>query len=64
MPFPANLESLLAAGYVFARSETCPVCGEPVEIFITPGKREIAMEPMAQLEREAVRHITKCNNRA
>ena len=64
MPFPATLEALEAAGYVFARSETCNACGEHVEIFITPGKREIAMEPMAQLGREAVRHITKCNNRA
>ena len=41
MPFPINLESLLAAGYVFLRSETCPACQEPVEVFTTPGKREL-----------------------
>lgn len=63
MPFPANLEQLEAAGYVFARSEECPVCREPVEIFTTPGKREIAMDPMCCLNRPAGRHYETCNNR-
>jgi hypothetical protein len=52
MPFPATLEALEAAGYAFARSETCPACGEPVEVFSTPGKREISMNPMSALERQ------------
>ena len=61
MPFPSNLESLLAAGYVFLRSETCPACREPVEVFTTPGKRELAMQPMCELLRPAVRHYETCN---
>lgn len=61
MPFPINLESLLAAGYVFLRSETCPACQEPVEVFTTPGKREIALNPMCELLRPAVRHYETCN---
>ncbi len=60
MPFPLNLESLLAAGYVFARSETCPVCQEAVEVFLTPGKREIALNPMLELLRPAVKHYLVC----
>ncbi len=60
MPFPINLESLLAAGYVFLRSETCPACQEPVEVFTTPGKRELAMQPMCELLRPAVRHYLVC----
>ena len=62
MPFPINLESLLAAGYVFLRSETCPACQEPVEVFTTPGKRELAMQPMCELLRPAVRHYETCNS--
>jgi hypothetical protein len=61
MPFPLDLESLLAAGYVFARTETCPVCQEAVEVFTTPGKREIALNPMCELLRPAVRHYEMCN---
>ena len=60
MPFPSNLESLLAAGYTFLRSETCPACREPVEVFTTPGKREIALNPMCELLRPAVRHYETC----
>lgn len=60
MPFPINLESLLAAGYVFLRSETCPACREPVEVFTTPGKRTIALNPMCELLRPAVRHYEVC----
>jgi hypothetical protein len=60
MPFPLDLESLLAAGYTFARSEICPVCQEPVEVFTTPGKRELAMQPMCELLRPAVRHYETC----
>jgi hypothetical protein len=61
VPFPANLESLLAAGYRFAKTEACPVCREPVEVFSTPGGRTIAMNPMCCLTRPAVRHFETCN---
>jgi hypothetical protein len=60
MPFPSNLESLLAAGYTFLRSETCPACREPVEVFTSPGKRELAIDPMRQLLGPAVRHYLSC----
>ena len=62
MPFPSNLEQLEAAGSVFLKSATCPVCQEPVEVFTTPGKREIAMNPMCCLSRPAVRHYLFCNH--
>jgi hypothetical protein len=61
MPFPINLESLLASGYVFARAETCPECREWVEVFTTPGKREIALNSMCELLRPAIRHYETCN---
>jgi hypothetical protein len=61
VPFPANLEKLLAAVYRFARTEACPVCREPVEIWGTPGGRTIAMNLMCCLTRPAVRHFETCN---
>ena len=60
MPFPSTLEDLEAAGYVFARAKKCPDCGEDVEIFTTPGKREITINPMHQLVRPAIRHSETC----
>ena len=60
MPFPADLEALEAAGYVFARAEVCPDCRECVEVWTTPGKREIVMDPMHQLVRPAIRHYETC----
>jgi hypothetical protein len=60
MAFPSNLEELEAAGYVFARSETCPACNEDVEIFTTPGKREISVNPMTAPFRPAIRHYETC----
>jgi len=61
MPFPADRQQLEATGHTFNRSEVCPVCGEPVEIWITPGKREIQMNPMILLDRPAIRHYESCN---
>ena len=61
MPFPSNIELLIAAGCTFLRSETCQACREPVEVFTTPGKREIALNPMCELLRPAVRHYETCS---
>jgi hypothetical protein len=63
MAFPSNLEELQAAGYVFHRTEPCLICKNNVEIFITPGKREISMDPMYLLTSPAVRHVLTCNTR-
>ena len=60
MPFPATLDAMFASGYEYARWEHCAVCGEPVELYTTPGKREIAMEPMCSRESLAVRHYLVC----
>ena len=60
MPFPATLAAMFSSGYDYARWEHCAVCGEPVEIYTTPGKREIAMEPMCSRESLAVRHYLVC----
>ena len=59
MPFPINLEEMLASGHVFLRGEPCSECGETVEVFRTPGGRELAMQPMCELLRLAERHY--CN---
>ena len=63
MPFPSNLEEFLAAGYVFHRTEPCLICKNNVEVFTTPGQREISMNPMCHLLAPAVRHILTCNTR-
>ena len=60
MPFPATLDAMFSSGYDYARWEHCAACGEPVEIYTTPGKREIAMEPMCSRESLAVRHYEVC----
>ena len=61
MPFPANLEALQAAGYVYSHWKVCSECGEGVEVWKTPGKRELAMQPMIELLRPAIRHYERCN---
>ena len=60
MPFPANLEALQAAGYVYSHWQVCPECGEGVEVWKTPGKRELAMQPMCEALRPAIRHYERC----
>ncbi len=60
MPFPLNLEEMEQSGYTFLRSESCPECLENVEVFSTPGKREIVMNPMCEALRPAVRHLEVC----
>ena len=60
MPFPADLESLQSAGYVYSHWKVCSECGEGVEVWKTPGKREIAMQPMIEALRPAIRHYMVC----
>lgn len=60
MPFPKDLESLLEVGYEYLRWETCALCGLDVEVYLTPGKRELAMQPMIELLRPAIRHYIRC----
>jgi len=61
MAFPSTLEHLLSSGYMFLRSDVCSECGQSVEVFSTPGKREIAINPMCEMLRPVVRHIERCN---
>lgn len=61
MPFPTDLEAFEATGYTFNRAEICPVCGEDVQVFITPGKREITMNPIGLLSSPAVQHYNTCS---
>ena len=60
MPFPATLAAMFSSGYDYARWEHCAACGEPVEIYTTPGGRTIAMEPMCSSEAPTVRHYEVC----
>jgi hypothetical protein len=61
MPFPSNLDAMFAAGYDYLRWEKCAECGEMVEVYSTPGKREIVMEPMVGRHSPAIRHFERCN---
>jgi hypothetical protein len=60
MPFPSNQSALLAAGYEYARWEKCGTCQLPCEVWTTPGKREIFMDPMPSHETPSVRHYETC----
>ena len=60
MPFPINQESLFAAGYEYSRWEKCAACELNVEIWTTPGKREIVMDPMPGMRSAVVRHYETC----
>ena len=60
MPFPTTLAAMFSSGNDYARWEHCAACGEPVEIYTTPGGRTIAMEPMCSRESPAVRHYLVC----
>jgi hypothetical protein len=60
MPFPSTLDSFLAAGYSYLKWEKCSVCGLDVEIWTTPGRRTIAMEP-THSDSPVVRHYEQCN---
>lgn len=59
MPFPTTQDALFASGYEYLRWEHCPICGECVEVWQTPGKRTIAMEPTHN-GCAAVRHYLAC----
>lgn len=61
MPFPSSLGEMFAAGYEYARCETCRDCGLDVEVYLTPGKRELLMEPMCGEHSPAVRHLERCD---
>jgi hypothetical protein len=60
MPFPTTLAAMFSSGYDYARWEHCAACGEPVEVYTTPGGRTIAMEPMCSSEAPTVRHYEVC----
>jgi hypothetical protein len=61
MPFPATQEALFTAGYSYLKWERCPACTLDVEVWTTPGKRTIQMEPMPGISSPAVRHYEQCN---
>jgi hypothetical protein len=52
---------MFAAKYEFSRGELCPVCGLGIEIYTTPGGRDIAMDPMCSNSSQAVQHYKTCN---
>lgn len=61
MAFPSTQEQMFQAGYAYLRWERCPACTLDVEVWSTPGKREILMEPMPGFESPAVKHLERCN---
>lgn len=60
MPFPATLEQLEKSGYRYARMEVCKDCGQSVEVFTTPAKREVGCNPMPLITDPAVEHWRTC----
>lgn len=60
MPFPQTQEALFAAGYEYLRWEDCSECGLCVEVWQSPGKREMVMDPMPSHESPATRHYETC----
>jgi len=61
MPFPSNYEALLAAGYKQLSMDVCKECGGSMEVFKTPGGRQITCNPMSLLTTPAVEHFRTCN---
>lgn len=61
MPFPPNLEGLEKSGYHFIRMSVCEECGSSMEVFTTPGKREMAFDPMILLTTPAAPHYQTCD---
>jgi hypothetical protein len=60
MPFPKTQTEMFAAGYEYSRWKRCPACTLDVEVWTTPGKREIIMEPMLGMKSQAVQHYKTC----
>ena len=58
--FPATQEELFKAGYSYSEWERCPACTLDVEVWLSPGKREIIMEPMPGIKSPATRHYETC----
>ena len=61
MPFPVDQAAMFDAGYEYARIGHCSDCGEPVEVWRTPGKRELQMEFMPSSASPATKHYEACN---
>jgi hypothetical protein len=61
MHFPSDQKALLAAGYSYSTWQRCPVCSLDIEVWISPGKRIIQMDPMPGFQSPAVRHYETCN---
>lgn len=62
MPFPVDQKALMAAGYSYSTWQRCPVCSLDIEVWTSPGKRIIQMDPMPGFQSPAIRHFETCNN--
>ena len=51
---------MFKAGYAYSTWQKCPACSLDVEVWTTPGKRTILMEPMPGLHSLAIRHLETC----
>ncbi len=61
MAFPSTQSELFAVGYSYSTWQKCPACELEVEVWQTPGKRTIQMDPMPGLQSPAIRHYETCN---
>jgi hypothetical protein len=64
MPFPKDLEALELAGYKWLKMDVCAECGVSLEVFSTPGKREMKFDVMVLLTSPATPHYQSCNPEA
>ena len=60
MPFPSTQDEMFKAGYEYSTWQKCPACSLDVEVWTTPGKRTILMDPMPGFQSLAVRHLQTC----
>jgi hypothetical protein len=60
MPFPATLEELKAAGYVFDNDSACRGCGGPIQWWKTPKGKFMPMD--VDLDGNSKPHWATCPN--
>lgn len=53
-------DALFASGCQYIRWEDCQTCGECVEVWLSPGKREWRFDPMPSHESPAIQHYVSC----
>jgi hypothetical protein len=62
MPFPKTRAEMEDSGYKFDRNEVCRGCHQRMEMWATPARKRIPMDPMPESSSPAVSHFATCPN--